>query len=310
MPDKQRMSVMPYSAVVGQQELKLALELVFVNPRIGGVLLSGEKGTGKSTIVRGFSQMVLGKLPVTLPINATEDRVVGGWELSEVLAGRLQEKPGLLELANGCILYIDEVNLLEDHIANIILDVSSPGVLSVQREGRDDDMQIDFTLIGTMNPEEGLLRPQLLDRFGVAVSVHRLRDFKLRSTLIRRTLSLKPGTRTYNKYIKEDSVRAQELQRSRERVGRVRVTDQMIKSVARIAESLELEGHRGEMALVESARALCAIEGGDTVGPAQIEQVARMALQHRRAAESEPGLLTWDEAEERIVSDALEGTTN
>lgn len=113
--------IMPYSMIVGQQQLKLALELVYIAPRIGGVLLSGERGTGKSTIVRAFTAMMYDRLPVTLPINATEDRVVGGWDINQLMLGKVVPQQGLLEEANGILLYIDEVNLLDDHIVNIIL---------------------------------------------------------------------------------------------------------------------------------------------------------------------------------------------
>ena len=131
--------IMPFSMIVGQDQIKRALELAFIAPRIGGVLLSGRRGTGKSTAVRAFARMVSDRLPVTLPINATEDRVVGGWEVEALLSkGEGKRQPGLLDKANGGILYVDEVNLLDDHIVNIILDVTSTGLLTVQREAIDE----------------------------------------------------------------------------------------------------------------------------------------------------------------------------
>jgi magnesium chelatase subunit I len=165
--------ILPYALLVGQAQLKLALELAYIAPRLGGVLISGQRGTGKSTAVRAFSQMMYldengqGRLPVTLPINATEDRVVGGWNLHKLVKGELEPQIGLLEEADGGLLYVDEVNLLDDHIVNIILDVTSTGVLVVQREGKSEQKPVSLTLVGTMNPEEGGLRPQLLDRFGL-----------------------------------------------------------------------------------------------------------------------------------------------
>src|SRR5919199_2154337 len=172
MSNESHIQILPYTLVVGQEQLKLALELAYIDPAIGGVLISGHRGTGKSTAVRAFAQMIYGKLPVTLPINATEDRVIGGWDLKELMLGKTVEQKGLLEEANSSLLYIDEVNLLDDHIVNIILDVTANGVLVIQREGRHDPPKpISFTLVGTMNPEEGGLRPQLLDRFGLMVSV-------------------------------------------------------------------------------------------------------------------------------------------
>ena len=167
-----RVTLLPYSLIVGQEQPKQALELSYVAPRIGGVLIRGDRGTGKSTAVRSFAQMVYGKLPVTLPINATDDRVVGGWAIDQLMVKRTPvRQPGLLEEANKSVLYIDEVNLLEDHIVNLILDVASTGQLSVQYESQDENRQISFVLVGTMNPEEGFLRPQLLDRFGLMVDV-------------------------------------------------------------------------------------------------------------------------------------------
>jgi magnesium chelatase subunit I len=129
-------AILPYSLIIGQTQLKLALELAYIAPRIGGVLLSGERGTGKSTAVRAFAQMIAEQLPVTLPINATEDRVVGGWKVNELIGGKAVWQRGLLEEADKKgMLYVDEVNLLDDHIVNIILDVTSTGVLEIQREG-------------------------------------------------------------------------------------------------------------------------------------------------------------------------------
>ena len=158
--------ILPYTSIIGQEQLKLALELAYIAPNIGGVLISGERGTGKSTTVRAFAKMLYDSLPVTIPINATEDRVIGGWNIDALMQSKPEWQKGLLEEANGTLLYIDEVNLLDDHIVNIILDVTSTGVLVVQREGKSDQKQIQLTLVGTMNPEEGGLRPQLLDRFG------------------------------------------------------------------------------------------------------------------------------------------------
>jgi magnesium chelatase subunit I len=171
-PDKpRRFPILPYSRIVGQGQLKLALELAFIDPDIRGVLLSGERGTAKSTAVRAFSQMMYGGLPTTLPINATEDRVVGGWRIDALMNQKDEWQPGLLQEADGKLLYVDEINLLDVHLVNIILDVASTDVLVVQREGKSIETPVHFTLVGTMNPEEGGLRPQLLDRFGLMVAV-------------------------------------------------------------------------------------------------------------------------------------------
>ena len=141
--------ILPYTSIIGQKRLKLALELAYIAPRLGGVLLSGQRGTGKSTAVRAFAQMMYGNLPVTLPINATEDRVIGGWQINELMEGKAKWQEGLLQEADGELLYIDEVNLLDDHIVNIILDVTSTGVLVIQREGQSTQNKVSFTLVGT-----------------------------------------------------------------------------------------------------------------------------------------------------------------
>jgi magnesium chelatase subunit I len=183
--------ILPYSRIVGQEQIKLALEIAYVAPqRLGGVLISGQRGTGKSTAVRAFAQIVDGQLPVTLPINATEDRVVGGWKIDALMRSESTWQPGLLEEANGRLLYVDEVNLLDDHIVNIILDVTSTGVLVVQRDGQNKQSEkVAFTLVGTMNPEEGGLRPQLLDRFGLMVSVAAETDAEKRLAILQNVLA-------------------------------------------------------------------------------------------------------------------------
>lgn len=164
--------LLPYCKVVEQDDLKLALEVAYIaGSRIGGVLVSGHRGTGKSTMVRAFAQMMYGSLPITLPINATEDRVVGSYFVDKLLQGKGEWQEGLLVQANNKILYIDEVNLLDDHIVNIILDTAATGKLSIQRQGADKTVDTRFLLVGTMNPEEGHLRPQLRDRFGLMVQV-------------------------------------------------------------------------------------------------------------------------------------------
>src|SRR5262249_984378 len=161
--------------IVGQADLCRALEIAYVAPEVGGVLATGQRGTAKSTTVRAFALMVLGRLPVTLPLGATDDRVLGGWDVEKALRNEpAGVRPGLLAQAHdegGGLLYIDEVNLLDDYLVNIILDAASGGILPVEREGiAEQARDVRFTLVGTMNPEEGSLRPQLLDRFGLVAS--------------------------------------------------------------------------------------------------------------------------------------------
>ena len=183
--------LLPLSYIVGQRELRRMLAVAYVmGSSVGGVLISGERGTAKSTSVRSFAHMMYGSVPTTLPINATDDRVVGGWDIDSLMSGNLRLKEGLLQQANRTgFLYIDEANLLDDHIVNLILDVVSTGVLVVERDGIDDiRLDVSFMLIGTMNPEEGALRPQLLDRFGLFVAVEPEEPVEIRAQILRTVL--------------------------------------------------------------------------------------------------------------------------
>lgn len=302
-------AIMPYSMVVGQKQLKLALELAYVAPRIGGVLLSGQRGTGKSTLVRAFAHAVYGDLPVTLPINATEDRVVGGWNIGALLNSQLQEQPGLLESADGKLLYIDEVNLLDDHIVNMILDVTSTGVLSIEREGRHTEREVRFTLVGTMNPSEGGLRPQLLDRFGVMVDVVSETDDVVREDILRAVLDYDaaralerttpeaelapPPLQTLRDARASDSRRGSELQAARDRLGNVKLPAEMAKACVQIGKRFQVEGHRGDYIMALAARARAAIRGVETVEADDVREVAPLALQHRRPGVLQSGKALW-----------------
>jgi len=306
--------LIPYSAIVGQDDMKLALELAYVQPAISGVLLTGERGTAKSTIVRAFARTLYGadKPLVVLPINATEDRVVGGWNVEKLVQEyKSEEMPGLLEEANGRILYIDEVNLLDDHIVNIILDVAASGELVIQREGLRRTVQIQFTIVGTMNPEEGTLRPQLLDRFDLFVQVRAETD--RRAEILSRMLALdatiqapvdtaESAIRT--EYRAQDDALLIRLVQARERCHTIIVDDEMVDACARLADKLEADGHRGECVLARSAQAFAAIEGADRVTRMHLNRLARLAFQHRsRLVDRSQG---WGEDHDRVVKSVLE----
>ncbi len=310
MTGKSAIQILPYTLIVGQEQIKLALELAYIAPRIGGILLHGERGTGKSTAVRAFAQMLYGNLPVTLPINATEDRVVGGWRIDELMKSKPVPQPGLLEEANGSLLYIDEVNLLDDHIVNIILDVTSTGVLVVQREGQSEQKPVSFTLVGTMNPEEGGLRPQLLDRFGLMVSVTAETDEAERMRILQTVLEfdeavsqLKAGKSSA--YIDEalelDGKRRALLEKARQNFYTVKLPEPVAENCVRLAVDFKAEGNRGDYIIALAARAYAAREGKKQVTNHHVAAVARLALQHRRPEVLQNNQMSWtDEDEERV----------
>lgn len=181
----------PFTAIVGQEKMKKALLLNLINPKIGGVLIKGEKGTAKSTIVRALAQLLPDLQVVELPLGATEDKVVGTLDIEHAIKhGEKKFEPGILAKAHKNILYVDEINLLDDHLVDILLDVAAMGVNTVEREGISHSHHSNFILVGTMNPEEGDLRPQLLDRFGLTIEVSGEADIETRVDVIRRRLAL------------------------------------------------------------------------------------------------------------------------
>ncbi|MEV0220154.1 AAA family ATPase [Streptomyces sp. NPDC050704] len=303
--------ILPYSRVVGQDELKLALELNHVVPRIGGVLMAGARGTAKSTLVRAFALMAHSELPVTLPINATDDRVLGGWELDALIRGETRPQPGLLEDADDKgLLYIDEVNLLDDHLVNIILDVVSTGVLSVQREGLATAKYLSFGLVGTMNPEEGGLRPQLLDRFGLMAAAEQL-DVDARHRMIRTVLDFeeelgKEGSGWLAEAGRDDTATRERLESARDRVPRTQVPDRIVRLCAEAAERVDAVGQRGEIVATLAARALAALEGSDRVQPGHLLRVLPMALRHRRPETAHGGTFDWGPDDRARVKDLFD----
>ncbi len=290
-------SVLPYSEIVGQDKIKLALELAYIAPRIGGVLISGQRGTAKSTTVRAFTIMMHEALPVTIPINATEDRVIGGWQIAKALEGEPVLQAGLIQEADNKLLYIDEVNLLDDHIVNILLDVTSTGKLIVQREGRNDQYDIHLTLVGTMNPEEGGLRPQLLDRFGLMVNVSSLTNLTDRQKILETILQfdqalfkkkqalIQKKQEPIPPYLKDAwqktlQIRKQILQ-AKSRFPEVKLSEHILKACVRLSSEFNIEGHRADYLLALAAQANAARSGQDNTTEKHLLEVAELVLQHR-----------------------------
>ncbi|WP_295632338.1 ATP-binding protein [Novosphingobium sp.] len=296
----------PFSAIVGQDEMKRALLIAAVDARIGGVMVFGDRGTGKSTAVRALAAL-LPPIPVSqggyqdgsppqgkpgatmpvpfvdLPLGATEDRVVGALDLERALsAGVKAFEPGLLARAHGGFLYIDEVNLLEDHIVDLLLDVAASGENVVEREGLSVRHPAKFVLVGSGNPEEGELRPQLLDRFGLSVEVRTPQDLKQRVEILKRCDAFERTPESFAEtWRKAERKTLKQIARGRAALADVVVPDDVLVLASRLCIAMGADGLRGELTLMRSGRALAALDGADVVTARHIRTVAPMALRHR-----------------------------
>lgn len=273
----------PFSAIAGQDEMKVALLIAAVDPSVGGVLVFGDRGTGKSTAVRGLAAL-LPKVPmVDLPLGATEDRVVGALNLERALSEGVKAfEPGLLARADRGFLYVDEVNLLEDHLVDLLLDVAASGENVVEREGLSVRHPARFVLVGSGNPEEGELRPQLLDRFGLSVEVRTPRDVATRVEVIRRRDAFDRAPAEFSRrWRREDAKVRRRVQDARGRLEAVEAGDGVLESVATLCQKVGTDGLRAELTLFRAARALAALEGDACIGAAHVRRVAPSALRHR-----------------------------
>jgi magnesium chelatase subunit I len=301
--------LLPYSYVVGQDELREMLKIAYVmGSSVGGVLLSGERGTAKSTIARSFAYMMHSALPTTLPINATDDRVMGGWNIDALMKGNPVPKEGLLKQANKTgMLYIDEVNLLDDHIVNLILDAVSTGVLDVQRDGIDDPQDnVSFMLVGTMNPDEGSLRPQMLDRFGLFVPVKADRKPEIRAEILERVLRFdtergNPGSDWLERGKRQDQQQKNMVNEAKRNASRVEVTDETIKLCARVAAEFDAVGHRAEIVIAKAARAHAAFAGRGRTEPRDVREIAPYAIMHRRRDASYAEGFDWVQKDKDLL---------
>jgi magnesium chelatase subunit I len=310
----------PFSAIVGQEDMKLAFLVAAVDATVGGVLAFGDRGTGKSTAVRALAALLpemravvgcpyhcdpsapaglcsacaaaprgslktaLQPVPVVdLPLGATEDRVVGALNLERALSsGEKAFEPGLLAQANRGFLYIDEVNLLEDHLVDLLLDVSASGVNVVEREGLSIRHPARFVLIGSGNPEEGELRPQLLDRFGLAVDVRTPSDVPERIEVVKRRDTFERDTEGFlKKWSGEEKKLRKRIESARAALPSVATPDSVFDTATRLCLALGTDGLRGELTLIRASRALASLEGKAEVGDAELRRLAPMALSHR-----------------------------
>jgi magnesium chelatase subunit D len=287
----------PFSAIVGHDRLRLALLLCAVRPEIGGVLIRGEKGTAKSTAVRALAHVLAavdGASLVELPIGATEDRVVGSLDLQKVLRdGEHAFQPGLLARAHDGVLYVDEVNLLHDHLVDVILDAAAMGRVHVERDGVSHSHEARFVLIGTMNPEEGELRPQLLDRFGLTVDVQASRDVEVRADVIRQRMAFEADPAGFaERYAEADAELARSVAAARLLVGSVALPDTELRRIAALCAAFDVDGMRADLVVARTAVAHAAWRGADTVAEEDIRVAAELALPHRRRRDpfDDPGL--------------------
>ncbi|WP_083904051.1 VWA domain-containing protein [Nocardia cerradoensis] len=293
----------PFSAVVGQEQLQLALILCAVHPGIGGVLVRGEKGTAKSTVVRALAQLLppvadeSGQRParlVELPVGATEDRVVGSLDLERVLRdGEQAFRPGLLAAAHHGVLYVDEVNLLHDHLVDVLLDAAAMGRVHIERDGVSHSHPARFVLVGTMNPEEGELRPQLLDRFGLTVDVAASRDVDVRMAVVRRRLDYEADPAAFAAaYAAADRDVAERILAARERLAEVALDDIELRRIAALCASFDVDGMRADLVVARTATAHAAWRGSECVTADDVRIAAELALPHRRRRDpfDEPGI--------------------
>lgn len=288
----------PFSALVGQDQLRLALILCAVRPDIGGVLIRGEKGTAKSTAVRGLAEVLAevdaGARLVELPIGATEDRVVGSIDLQKVLRdGEHAFSPGLLARAHGGVLYVDEVNLLHDHLVDVLLDAAAMGRVHIERDGVSHSHEARFMLVGTMNPEEGELRPQLLDRFGLTVDVYASRDVDVRVEVIRRRMSYEADPAGFaGQYAVDDAELAGRIAKARAAVASVSLPDNELRRIAALCAAFDVDGMRADLVVARTAVAHAAWRGASAVDAEDVRVAAELALPHRRRRDpfDDPGL--------------------
>jgi len=345
--------IYPFTAIVGQNRMRRALILNAIEPRIGGVLIRGERGTAKSTAARALAALLppvsvvqgcrfgcdpdkpvtwctecrerfsKGEAPtvetrqtpfINLPISATEDRVVGTLDIEKAIQkGERRFEPGVLASANRGLLYIDEVNLLDDHVVDVLLDSAAMGMNMVEREGISFAHPARFILVGTMNPEEGDLRPQLLDRFALSVDIHGILEPRQRVQIMERNLAFEADPEAFREeWLPQEHKLSEQIEKARQLVNHVSYSSRDLLVIADLTAKMQVDGHRADLVILKASRAQAAFEGRDAITPHDIALAAELALPHRVKAgpfrQSDMGVTQLEEHIEQLKGAASEGT--
>jgi magnesium chelatase subunit I len=325
----------PFAAIIGQEEMKLALQLNVIDPKIGGVMIMGDRGTGKSTTIRALADLLPDiqiikndpfntnptgldenydteeiKIPmVELPLGATEDRVCGTINLKEVLSGGNSTfEPGLLARANRGILYVDEINLLDDHLVDVLLDSAASGWNTVEREGISIKHPAKFILVGSGNPEEGELRPQLLDRFGMHAEIRTISDPDSRVRIVEERISFDKSPSTWFEKYEEEQLKIQDrLSQATSLLPQVQISKDFQLKISQVCSELQVEGLRGDLVVTRAAKALAAFEERTEVTLEDIKKTIILCLRHRCRRDPMESINSGDKVEtvfEQIFSGA------
>jgi len=334
--------IYPFTAIVGQERMRRSLVLNAVDPRIGGVLIRGERGTAKSTAARALAALLpnvrvvsgcrFGCDPdnpvawctecrervargevltavtrptpfINLPVSATEDRVVGTLDIEKAIQkGERHFEPGVLAAANRGLLYIDEVNLLDDHVVDVLLDAAAMGMNIVEREGISFTHPARFILVGTMNPEEGDLRPQLLDRFALSVDIYGIHETRERVQIMERNLDFEGAAEEFrNEWLPKENELSHQIDQGRRLVDKVTYSKRNLLSIASLTASLNVEGHRPDLVILKASRAQAAFEGRTSITDRDIALAAELALPHRlKHGPFQQDEMSMEELQERI----------